>query len=66
MDEILIFKIHDEYSYEGINDMNKTNEVGIQHLRNVCGKTLMEKGSNDGILQECGVKETLTRVREIC
>ncbi|CAG2063478.1 unnamed protein product [Timema podura] len=35
---------------------SKVNAVGMRYLRNVCGKTCMDKVSNEWELKECGLK----------
>ncbi|CAG2068032.1 unnamed protein product, partial [Timema podura] len=35
---------------------SKVNEDGMRYLRNVCGKTRMDKVSDEWALKECGLK----------
>nr|CAD7403120.1 unnamed protein product [Timema cristinae] len=38
---------------------SRVNAVGMKDLRNVCGKTLMDRVSNEWVLKECGLKRNL-------
>nr|CAD7441473.1 unnamed protein product [Timema bartmani] len=44
----------------------KVNAVGMRYLRNVCGKTRMDRVSNEWVLKECGLKGNATNnVKEV-